>query len=163
MIDGASNELLAFVPEQCEVVFGANVAALRNRPNFMNKFEDALKQSGANLTPAQQDLIQKADKAILALRSTPQQVVLAFTTTAPMDAAKVREAFGAGAPQTEEGRTFHPVNLAGGTTDWLALPNERTAVIATMPKGDMIRLLGGNNRLPPNMQNPVAANSAMLA
>jgi hypothetical protein len=152
---GAALDPLAFVPDNCDMVIGANLGVMRANPAAMLQLEEMLKQN-KDLTPAQADLLKSAERGIMAIEGNGPnaKLVLAFNTVQAMDPAKVREAFNA-AP-AEAGKPYHRI-AAGNGRELLALPDARTVVVGTMPEPDFVKVLEAKGKLPPEMQAQVAA------
>lgn len=150
---GRDTELVAFLPANPDVVGGVDAKALRARPGFMQQIEELAKQQG-NLNSAQLDLIKSADKAIFGSNSTSNQMVLAFDSPTPLEEEKVRQAFGAGAAQVVEGKKLFP--KPGAANEWLAIPNNKTVVVASMEQTALVQhLQNPQGKLPPTLQESV--------
>ena len=146
---------LAFVPNNSDFVFGANLGSLRDKPEQMKQLEDFLQQKG-QMTPEQLEIFKNADRAVAAGSSLDPETsgILVFTSVAPLDAEKVRKAFGAGAGQQVEGKTLYQVANAGpkGRNGLVAMPDNKTVVVGSLAQPEFVKLLEGKNKLPVDLQ-----------
>jgi phage FluMu protein Com len=157
----AALDPLAFVPNNCDVVGGVNLAALRRQPGAIEQMEKGLILSN-KFNAEQVVLFKKMDRLILAGNSAEPggNLVVVFSSLAALDPAQVREAFNAGSPEVVEGKTFH--RLKSGPTpgrDLLAIPDSKTIVVATMPSPAFVKLLAADGKLSSDMQAQVDTRS----
>ena len=144
---------LAFVPNNCDYILGANLAFLRTKPETMQQFEQALKQQNA-LNPVALDLVKNAERGIIAgLIGPTDNVVVAFSSVAVLDPQKVIQAFNAGPAETIQGKTVYKVAGRGAPgRELLAMPTDKMVVFGSMSEVDFVKILDARGALSPDMQ-----------
>lgn len=149
-------DLLAYVPASTDLVVGADLAFLRNKPEVRQQFENGLRQQGA--TAEHIEILNSVDRGILAMGGFGKRVrnVMAFNMLNPVDSEKMRTAFHAGPAQTIEGKAVSLIPAPDGkSNDYLAMPQEKTVVVGSMAQADFVTVLDGNGKLAADMESLV--------
>ncbi len=134
-------DLYALLPNNCDIVFGAN------NPGQVKLFDKLIKKSN-DAPPEAIDLFNRAERIVGGSVGDGEVHVLAMTSTTPLDSEKVRRAFNAGPAITVQGKVLYKVvNTKTGSTEYLAMPNNRTVVVGALPETPFVQLLEAKGKL----------------
>jgi hypothetical protein len=152
----------AFVPNNCEIVIGVNVAQVLKKPGFRREFEKSLRQSMKS-SEAQIELAKNLDRVVIAISDvwkSPTGVGV-VTSATPLDLEKIRQAFSVGPAKEIQGKTIFKVADSSGPLV-MSLPDDKTIVFGRMAEASFVKLLDGQGKLPPAVEAPVKKVSGTL-
>jgi hypothetical protein len=144
-------DLFAVLPNNCDVVFGAT------KPGQVQWFAKVLRQAkDVNLEAI--ELFNGADRIVGGAVGEGEVHVVGFTSLAPLDPEKVRRALGAGPPMNVKGRVLHKVvNAKTGETELMAMPNDKTVVVGSLPEAEFVKLLEARGKISADLRSQANA------